>query len=336
MAITLPHIFKAKETAASAAVNENFATLIEAIENVSAASAAADVYQAGVLVLTDWKPATFTINEGTGVLELTTFGGSAWLPGPSGALVRTFTTNATFSGVKPPVLPAENGWRPMGVELTASGNSAVVSLVSGAEKASEAEAIASPPATTAGKMRVRDFQIGKEAGKFLLRAQRDRRPWARGASGLITRTAGNITAGGAGAVQYVDATGLAMRIECSGLPLILELHGYISQTLETIGGGFEAAALGVGFRMDGATIGETSDGQLRIVGMQVSEAAGAKPFVKGALDIAYSFVPAAGSHLFQPTYKKVNGATTIQSTAANPLTFVVREDVRPSANNGTV
>lgn len=178
MAITLPHNLTAKTLARASEVMANFNALVAALEGVGAAQTGADIYQAGVLAPTDWAP-TGTVASGTGILTEGPLGGAAWLPGPSGALVRTFTASTSYS-LKPPVLPGPSGYMTIGIELTASGAEAVPSLVSGAEKATEAEAREAPPAISAGKIRIADFILHNTAGAYTSLGGRDRRRYALG------------------------------------------------------------------------------------------------------------------------------------------------------------
>jgi hypothetical protein len=161
-------------------VNANFKYIAEQVEGVSAAAVGTDVYQAGAVASTDWVPGAGSIVAGTGVLSFTTFGGAAWLPGPVSGLVRTFTTAGTVGGLKPPVLPGPAGYLNVGVELTASGAAATVSVVSGAEQVSEALALSNPPAVSAGKMRVRNVVILNTAGSYSIAKEIDQRPWSTG------------------------------------------------------------------------------------------------------------------------------------------------------------
>jgi hypothetical protein len=158
-----------------------------------------DFLQAGMLFAADWSFVA-TINGSTCALgSETSTGGGAWLPDPvvSGGLVRSQTALASISGLIPATKPASGKFMTVGFELTESEGKAVVSVVSGAEKSTQAEAEASSPATTAGKLRVRDVVVKNTAGTYSIVMQRDRRPWARGllmcsfqATGAFTPTSG--------------------------------------------------------------------------------------------------------------------------------------------------
>lgn len=319
MTVVLPHVFKDNvgEAASGVQVDENFNALVAALEGIATAAAGTDVYQAGVLASTDWPAPAGSTNEATGEAETAnTFGGAAWLPGPVSGLVRTFTVAQVWK-LKPPVLPAESGFMKVGIELTASGAAATVSLVCGAEQASEALAIANPPAVSAGKTRVWDYVLRKEGGKYKTSAARDRRPWSRGAYATATRTTGDLAVpAGTEAI-----TALTQRVECSGVPVRLTFN---PQILVPAGG-----VVALGFRMDGAKIGLVNESVYHSVG---APAAGA---LEHAPEVAYEFTPAAGSHLFAPTMKCTTAGGEIRSSAAIPLQFTVQELLRPSANNGT-
>ncbi len=197
MTTTVPNIFTPGELAASAQVNENFSALAKAIDGIGTASTASDVYQTGVLESTDWTPGAVEVTGGTGEIKLTTFGGAAWVPGPVSGLVRTFTTPASYTGLKPPVLPGVGGYIMVGIELTASGAMATVSVVSGAEQVSEAEALAHSPAVSAGKIRVLDVVLKNTAGTYSKVTSVDRRTQALGKAPtlpLVKRNLASVTA----------------------------------------------------------------------------------------------------------------------------------------------
>lgn len=317
MAVTLPYTLTPDTNADATQVMANFNALREALEGIGGASTASDVYQAGVVASTDWpNPAGETV-EGTGKAKTAgTFGGAAWLPAPGGGLVRTFTTPAVHEWLPSP-LPSSGGWMKIGIELTASGDEALVSVVSGSEQVSEALAIANPPAVTAGKTRVWDYVLHNNAGKYTAVASRDRRPWARGAHAFQKRTSGTITAG----EGLLDATNLALRIECTGVPVILSLHVTVQSTSGVAGMLF-------GFQADATNIDGMGKNGIGDVVVPETNATAAGYF-------SWTYVPAAGSHLFQPTMFGSAANAQVLSSTSRPIQFSVREDRRPSANNGT-
>ena len=142
-----------------------------------------DFLQAGVVSASDWS-FTATINSSTGKLgsEAAT-GGVAWLPGPvvSGALMRSVTTSAKLENLEA-TLPASGKYVTVGFELTPStwGAAATVSIHTGTEKATQAEAEAASPSTSTGKIKVRNLVILNNAGKYEAKAQFDARQWATG------------------------------------------------------------------------------------------------------------------------------------------------------------
>lgn len=316
MAIVLPHTLTNETNADATQVNGNFAALVAALEGTAAASSAADVYQAGVLVATDWAvtAASGTINGGTGALSYPNVGGAAWLPGPSGALVRTFTPLAAIGPLKPPVLPGPGGYLKAGIEITASGGVAAPSVVCGAEKGSEAEAIASPPAVSLGKVRLHDFVIHNTAGVYSGVAGRDRRPWARGANVVLAPPAGaeyEVTS--EAELKVIDAANLQARVECTGVPLTLAFSGsYKTATSGTIN-----------FLIDGVQVKPQSGRQL------------IASTVFANFSVFFTFVPTAGSHLFAPAFSESGGAMKIKRTTEEVPVFQIFETLRPSASNGT-
>lgn len=315
MTVVLPFTLTDGSLADASQVMANFNALKAAIEGTAAAAAGTDVYQSGVLASTDWTPGAGSIVGGTGVLSFTTFGGAAWLPGPVSGLVRTFTTAVTVGGLKPPVLPGPSGFVCVGVELTASGAEAVVSVVSGAEQVSEAAALeaAHSPAISNGKSRVRDVILKNNAGTYEIKKERDRRPWARGAHAIGRHTASV----GAKAPKLVSAD-LQFRVECSGAPLQIGLQATTFSC-----GSASADRFVAGFFVDGVSTGT----RLGAVNQVSSE--NALP-----LSLVCEEGITAGSHLFAPWFGSSNSdEVTIEGSATEPITFWVRE-LQPTANNG--
>jgi hypothetical protein len=212
VAIVLPYNLTDGTLADAVQVMANLNALKESIEGVGAASTATDVYQTGVLATTDWTPGAVNVTGGTGEIELTTFGGAAWLPAPVSGLVRTFTTAATYKALKPPVLPGPTGFIRCGIELTASGAAATVSIVSGTEKATEAEAlaIAASPAISSGKARVLDIIIKNVAGTYSLVTTRERRRFATGLERSIIATSESRTNTAFGTLSNPDEVEVTM------------------------------------------------------------------------------------------------------------------------------
>jgi hypothetical protein len=181
-----------------------FRTLGETNLSVEALEAAGlkDVLQAGIVKGTDWSFVA-TIDSATGALgsEAAT-GGVAWIERAPGLLVRTVTANIVLSGIVPSALPQASGFLSCAIELAPVegewNNAVVVSAHSGQEYATQAEARAHPPATTAGKLQVRRFVIENAAGVYSLHFQEDVRPWAvgnlepqlKGLSGTINAISG--------------------------------------------------------------------------------------------------------------------------------------------------
>lgn len=319
MSIVLPFTLQEDTDADATQVMANFNALRTALEGIGAASTASDIYQAGVLASSDFVVggSVFTLNASTGALTFNISNGAAWVPGPAGALVRVFTPAAEYT-LTPPSLPASGGFRKIGIEITASGDTTIVSMVSGSEQASEALAIANPPAVTAGKVRIFDYVLQNSSGTYSTHAGRDRRPWARGALTILSRTSGAITlTTSAGAA--LDSTGLALRVECSGVPVRLLVKGiWSSEKAE--------GSVNFSFKDNGTLVSSASEALYRANAQQAAESAG--------FAYSYEFVPSAGSHLFIPTGNGFGGLKQVQSNAKEPLIFTV-EELRPNANNGT-
>jgi hypothetical protein len=131
-----------------------------------------DFLQPGVVESTDWQ-FTSEVNGAGEVQSAANTGGKAWVPDPvlgTKVLMRTEVAlgSGVVHGLKPGTLPATGKYLTVGVELTGTTWNAAptVSVVSGAEKTTEAEAIAAPPAVTAGKIRVKNVTIKNTAGVY--------------------------------------------------------------------------------------------------------------------------------------------------------------------------
>ena len=314
MAISLRTMVSGTKAAAED-VNFNDEQLRAAVEGIGGAQANADAYQTGILILADWNLlSTLSINSSTGSIASTAVGGSAWLPGATG-LVRTFTPAATVSGLTP-TPTASGNYRKVGIEIEASGTTAKVSLVSGVEKASEAEAIAASPAITSGRARLIDGVVHNTAGVYTLVALRDRRRWALGAfdQRLLVETKKSTST----TLTPIDFTNLALRLECSGRPVRVTVIG---NTSKLSGGEFDSVQLGC--FMDGAAVGAVSASK-----MATGEG---RCLVFSQLLTA---VP-AGSHFFQAAWATAAGSIEWAFNAESLHQFTVEEILRFTANNGT-
>lgn len=320
MPITFPHIFEdgPGHTASGVQVMENLNALRAAVEGVGESQVQTDAFQAGVLASTDWVLAGGSINSSTAALSYPATGGAAWLPAPVAGLVRTFTASAVLSGLVPPVRPGAGGYMKVGIELTASGAQAVVSIASGAEKGTEAEAIAAPPPTTSGKVRIGDVVIHNTAGVYSASAFRDRRPWAKGFYAFQNRRHGGIIESTSAELLPMDATNLSMRAECSGAPMRFTFIGMVREN----------------------TIVDLS--RDTVFGFLIPEN---RPMFSGltipdqsSLGFQLDFIPPAGSSLFRPALAKGPGEATAvvnNATGTAGIQWSLQEILRPNVNNGT-
>lgn len=152
---------------------------------------------------------------------------------------------------------------------------------------------------------------------------RDRRSYARGAYGRVDRTA-NASAGSdytitSTTAALIDATNFVERIECTGNPMKMTLRGKATLTNQI--------SLMLIPWMDGATIGSQVDTY-----EFDSPAAGAWSY---ALELAWEWTPAAGSHVFGWAVRVAGGtpSAALRASAALPLSMSVEEILKPSANN---
>lgn len=240
MAIVLPNLLTAKTRARASQVMENFNALVSAVEGVSGAASGADVYQTGVVAYTDWiTAAKTTVNSATGALTFASLGGAAWLPGPSGPLVRTFSASATIGPLVPPALPGVSGYRAIGVDLAASGASALVGLSVGTEQASEAEALAHPASIPANKARIADVILHNTAGVYSIAVIADRRLYATGRNNLPLRllTGSGIFSLNKGETVSMATAGQKGRLPAPERDAMVRIFALATVELLTLGGG---------------------------------------------------------------------------------------------------
>lgn len=142
-----------------------------------------DFLQAGIVKSTDWSFIATMENSAACALASTgTTGGIAWLPNATIGLVRSSTPSATLKALVPASKPAAGKYMSVGFQLAPGkwGEAAIVSVVSGVEKSTQAEAEAAPAGEVAGRLRIRDVVILNTAGVYSIVHQADRRPWATG------------------------------------------------------------------------------------------------------------------------------------------------------------
>ena len=142
-----------------------------------------DFLQAGVAQATDWSFTAGMENSGTCALDSTAEVAASvcWLPLTAIGLVRSVTPKASIKALKPASLPGAGKYMTVGIELTptTSDAAATVSVVSGTEQATQVAAQEHVPATTAGKLRIRNVVILNTAGVYSIVAQADVRPCCR-------------------------------------------------------------------------------------------------------------------------------------------------------------
>lgn len=163
---------------------------------------------------------------------------------------------------------------------------------------------------------------------------RDRRKWARGAFRRIVRNA-NGAADGTLNAQYtttsstialIDATNLAPRIECTGVPVRVTLVGeftgsaitnhYWSPQVDSAGvDGMTSVGVNPGTGAGGLQI-SVDDTNYRPT-----------PFLQ------WTFVPSAGSHIIAPAWASGSGTLGLYANAARPCAWIVEEIVKQDAAN---
>lgn len=161
-----------------------------------------------------------------------------------------------------------------------------------------------------------DVLVANGAATITNTVIRDRRKWARGAQGFVLRTSGDVSTGGTGAA--IDSTGMAPRIECSGVPLMM---GVVSLMV-----GNSANMDGYTFfQLDGSTLaGSQRGGWATAIGNSIP------------VSNHYMVSPTAASHVLVPFFgRTASGTITIAGNTNNGTTFYWREVVSQSTANNT-
>lgn len=148
---------------------------------------------------------------------------------------------------------------------------------------------------------------------------RDRRPFARGFHSRIKYTLGNITLGSINGTQ-LDGTNLAIRAECTNVPVKLTLSGNAFT-------GVPGSQIIFGFLQDGGNFDSFNGSGYWTQGLAANGAWG--------FTLSYEYLPGAGSHLFQPTGCYSGTGGIVAGIASTPLLFIVEERVTQVGNNGT-
>lgn len=170
-----------------------------------------------------------------------------------------------------------------------------------------------------------DVLVGAGATAVTNAAIRDRRKWARGAYCRIIRNGGSYTITSA-SLALIDGTNLAPRIECSGVPLQINLYAEVN-----ISAGSFVSVIP----------------QIDSVGMDGMTSAGSVPFgasreffVSTTSDqlpaLQWVTVPTAGSHIIAPAWACQSSTATAYATSARPLIWEVRELLTQNTANNSV
>jgi hypothetical protein len=151
---------------------------------------------------------------------------------------------------------------------------------------------------------------------------RDRRLWARGAYVRIVRTAGNYTTASA-TMALVDGTNLQPRIECSGNPLRVTLRCNAFHTTAS-------STYILTPWVDGAAA-ETGSTDF-FTGVSAAVASGPTT----PMNMQWTIVPAAGSHLIGWAWRTPSGASaTLTASTTQPLEMEIEEIIRQNTANNT-
>lgn len=173
------------------------------------------------------------------------------------------------------------------------------------------------PALPSSATLLADVLVPAAAASIIAGNIRDRRKQAMGALRRIAvSTGGNRTTASATLVA-VDATNLNPRLECSGVPIRMTLHGLHTSSA--------SGTQGYAIFVDAVpTDSITTSGALAVA---VSGGAQSCP-------PTMTTIPAAGSHLIGPAWlSSAAGTATLTVSTTFPLTMLIEELIRPSVDN---
>lgn len=292
---------------------ENFESLAAKADTLNEGQG--DFLQPGIVLSSDWSFTAAMESESEAKIEsTTTTGGTCWFEDSTIGLLRSSTAVAKLKALKPSSLPASGKYMCVGIELAPNkwGEAATASVVSGAEKTTQAEAESHSPAVTAGRGRIRDVILLNNGGtKYELIAQRDRRPWARGA---FSNRSGS---GAINSTTYKEQFGLTQRVEISSAL-------WVRLTLTTGEVTVSGSPAPWAFRVQ-QTVGATTTTLWEETGITSPSTALAARSV-----VTYAEA-SAGSALLVPEFKN----TSTGEIEINNVSFTVEEMKRAPFYNGT-
>lgn len=280
--------------------------------------AAGGVMQEGVLAAGDLK-----VSPGAGlVLNYAT--GTAYVTDDSGVVATNALVPAAITGASVTIAANASGNpRIDQIILTLSGwNAGTVSVLQGtATVGATLDNRTGAAALPAGAVRLADILMPNAfAGPFVQATHiRDRRPWARGAYVSVDLQTGDIALA-SGAIVGISS-GLNTRLEVSGNPVELWLHGMMSSS----GAGNMDVRLAI--QDNGTDLAGTAAGS-GLWRRKFNGDTSVKPATMNHI-----WTPAAGSHNIVPTYWVSTDVGTIFAAPERPLRMVIREHVVQNANN---
>lgn len=264
--------------------------------------------QAGVLAGTD---CALTVDSTT---QVTVVAGTSYVRNAAGILVRTTPISTILLGI--PAASASNFRLDQAVEDSAG----IVTRLAGTQGTTVTiNNRTGAAAIPSGSQLLHDLLV--TSGGVLVANVRDRRPNARGAwRRKLMATGGNLTTASTTQVA-IDATNLAVRMECMGNPIRLTMHGLLSAPA--------TGSIGFALLVDGAVTDGIGTTGLLAAGVPINQQSNPPTFTIPA--------PSIGSHLLQPSWLNSAGASnTIIVSTAIPFTMVLEEIVRGDFDNGTV
>ena len=196
---------------------------------------------------------------------------------------------------------------------------ATVSVVSGVQQTTQALAESNSPATTAGKMRIRDVVILNTSGVYSVVSQRDRRPWARGFRGK-REYANESTEVTEKSMKPIVAGGLNMRAEI-GDPAGVDITLFLSLKM------YAECEVNIAIELNG---------QQKQLGRMIAKASGVP--VIGNFNVTDQIANlVTGTNLIVPLWELVKAGSPVNAgpTGEPGCALYIREDTRAVANNGT-
>lgn len=290
------------------------------LSDLRAPASAATWLQAGGVLSGDLVPTVTAVNA-DGSITVHMNGGQAWMQDANGVLIRV-DVPARGPGITlaPSALPASGSTQVYALALNSSsaflGQYGLVAGVSYAGNTAPTAAQWNTVSTDWDQLVTGAVAIYNNAGVYQAAGGAlaqglnwiNRVPQARGQYSYASTTTSRVAS-----TALATIPGLTMRLECSGVPIII--RGKINAWNNTAGQGLQGAV-----RMDGNPIGLAEFAEAPSSGYNLS------------VDPEAKLVPSRGTHVFDVQFANYTSGNVTLTSAS----LYAEEQIRTSSNNGTL